>query len=150
MHPDYFQYVPKKGNGYVYHITSGQKHYIGISTTPFSKRWQRHKAPWSGCTKLVRELKRLKATGNWDQLSVQILQQAPNKQLDRLEKRYIKKYGSFNSLYGMNSTPGGRQVTPDSMHRKAKKKATRRKLRRLFKPVTWSQVTLTADNEQLC
>ena len=139
-HPDNFQYIPRKGNGYVYHIQSSDKHYIGISTTPFSVRWDRHKAPWSGCTKLVRELKHLKDTGQWNTLKVQILQQAQNKYLDRLQKKYIRKYGTYNSLRGLNSTPGGRQVTPASMHKKYKSKRYKKRLKHKIKNFTWNQV----------
>lgn len=54
MHPDDLYYVPKQGKGYVYKISSGNKVYIGISTTPWHMRWSRHCAPDSGCTKLVK------------------------------------------------------------------------------------------------
>ena len=136
-HPDTFQYVPQKGNGYVYHITIGRKHYVGISTTPFSKRWLRHKAPDSGCTKLVRELKRLKLTGEWDKINVQILQQAKDQQLDRLQKKYIKKYASYKSVFGLNSTPGGRDMTPAKMHVMKVFKKSRKKLKN---PFSWDQI----------
>lgn len=123
MHPDNFQYIPKKGNGYVYKITSGQKRYIGISTTPFSVRWEKHKAPWSGCKKLVKQLRVLKQRNQWSNLRVDILQESKNQNLDRLQKMYIKKYSSYNTLYGLNLTPGGRQTKPQKTKRKAKRKS---------------------------
>lgn len=64
-HPDELEYVPKKGYGYVYHIICNNKHYIGISTTPFSRRWMRHTLPSSGCIRLKTELRRAKEAGKW-------------------------------------------------------------------------------------
>lgn len=143
MHPDIFQFIPAPGKGYVYHITSGSKHYIGISTTAWSKRWKKHCAPDSGCVKLVRQLNRLRAIGKWNQLNVQILQQAKNQSLDKLQKKYIKKFGSFKSIYGMNSTPGGRDTTPSSMKAMKVFKRSKRKVNKQFKQTktfSWQSV----------
>lgn len=141
QHPDSLQYVPKKGNGYVYHLQLGDKHYIGISTTPFSVRWFRHKSPQSHCKKLVREISLYKQSGKWNEIKAQIIKQAKNSSLDRLQKIYIKKFASYNTLKGLNSTPGGRDVTPATLYRKKKSKTYKNIFKyRLKKQPTWQDV----------
>lgn len=141
QHPDSLQYVPKKGNGYVYHLQFGNKHYIGISTTPFSVRWFRHKSPQSHCKKLVREISLYKQSGKWNEIKAQIIKQAKNSSLDRLQKIYIKKFASYNTLKGLNSTPGGRDVTPATLYRKKKSKTYKNIFKyRLKKQLTWQDV----------
>lgn len=141
QHPDSLQYVPKKGNGYVYHLQFGDKHYIGISTTPFSVRWFRHKSPQSHCKKLVREISLYRQLGKWNQIKAQIIKEAKNSSLDRLQKSYIKKFASYNTLKGLNSTPGGRDVTPATMYRKKRNKKLKNMFRYyLKKNLTWQDV----------
>lgn len=141
QHPDSLQYIPQKGNGYVYHLQMGDKHYIGISTTPFSVRWFRHKSPQSHCKKLVREISLYKQSGKWNEIKAQIIKQAKNSSLDRLQKIYIKKFASYNTLKGLNSTPGGRDVTPATLYRKKKSKTYKNIFKyRLKKQLTWQDV----------
>lgn len=112
MHPDKAQKVPKKGYGYVYHITAQHRDYIGISTTPWSTRWSHHKSKSSGCHKLANWLKHCKQNNTWQSIEVQFITQAKSQKLDQLQKKYIKKYASYNTLTGLNSTPGGRDCYP--------------------------------------
>ena len=141
QHPDSLQYIPQKGNGYVYHLQLGDKHYIGISTTPFSVRWFRHKSPQSHCKKLVREISLYKQAGKWNEIKAQIIKQAKNSSLDRLQKIYIKKFASYNTLKGLNSTPGGRDITPATLYRKKKSKTYKNIFKyRLKKNLTWQDV----------
>ena len=141
QHPDSLQYIPQKGNGYVYHLQMGDKHYIGISTTPFSVRWFRHKSPQSHCKKLVREISLYKQSGKWNEIKAQIIKQAKNSSLDRQQKIYIKKFASYNTLKGLNSTPGGRDVTPATLYRKKKSKTYKNIFKyRLKKQLTWQDV----------
>ena len=141
QHPDSLQYIPQKGNGYVYHLKLGDKHYIGISTTPFSVRWFRHKSPQSHCKKLIREISLYKQSGKWNEIKAQIIKQAKNSSLDRLQKIYIKKFASYNTLKGLNSTPGGRDVTPATLYRKKKSKSYKNIFKyRLKKQLTWQDV----------
>lgn len=143
IHPDSLQFIPKKGNGYVYHIVCNNKHYIGISTTPFSTRWKRHKLPSSGCLKLKTELRRMQKAGKWQSIKAEILEEATDKSLDKLQQKYIKKYGSYNSFSGLNLTPGGRQNTPQLMYQQhylknLKKREKKRKQKKI--KFTWQQV----------
>lgn len=141
MHPDNLYFQPKPGKGYVYKISSGRKTYIGISTTPWQYRWSRHCSPDSGCTKLVKQLNLLKKTGRWEQLQVQIIKEAKDKSLDSLQKKYIKQYNSFRGCFGLNSTPGGRDITPGTQaFKRLYKKARKRVSKKTKLKFTWDQV----------
>lgn len=85
----------------------------------------------------------MKKTGKWQSIKAQILQEAKDKSLDKLQQKYIKKYGSYNSFSGLNLTPGGRQNTPEFMYQQhylknLKKREKKRKQKKT--KFTWQQV----------
>lgn len=140
MHPDIAQNIPKKGYGYVYHIKAAKRDYIGISTTPWSVRWSHHKSPSSGCHKLANWLQYCRQKNLWDSIEVQFIQAAKSQKLDQLQKKYIKKYASYNTLSGLNSTPGGRDCYPRYKTNKRKSKKKVKLNRKVIIDLTWQLV----------
>lgn len=139
MHPDEAQNIPKQGYGYVYHITAANRNYIGISTTPWSVRWSHHKSPSSGCHRLANWLKYCRQNNLWDSIKVQFITQAKSQKLDQLQKKYIKKYASYNTLSGLNSTPGGRDCYP-KYNKKRKKKLKKNKFKKYIIDLSWQLI----------
>ena len=89
--------------GFIYCITSPSgKKYMGQTIGTVEERLRQHKKKSSNCTLLKRAAKKY----GWDNMRTQTLIKCSNKQLDKIEKEYIKLYNSLAPA-GYNCTTGG-------------------------------------------
>jgi group I intron endonuclease len=88
----------------IYMITSPSgRNYVGQTVQTLEKRMYQHRRPKSGCTILARSIRKY----GWDRMSVQVLQECSNEELNDLERFYIEKFDCV-SPNGMNCNSGGR------------------------------------------
>lgn len=89
--------------GIIYLITSPSgKRYVGQTRRSLEQRMKQHQNPKSGCPILSASIRKY----GWNRMSVQVLQECSNEELNDLERFYIKGYNCL-SPEGMNCTSGG-------------------------------------------
>ena len=89
--------------GIIYLITSPSgKNYVGQTTRTLHKRLWAHTNKNSGCVILANAIKKY----GWENMTVRVLQEASNEELNELERRYILEYNCL-APNGMNCNSGG-------------------------------------------
>lgn len=96
--------------GYIYKITNtvNNKVYIGQTVRTIAERYEEHL--WCARNHENRYLYDAMNHYGLDKFEINLIVEAPNEQLNDLERFYINKFKSANPLFGYNMTNGGSGV----------------------------------------